>query len=206
MATIGRAFVIYREEFFATVTSQYVANARFTLGSGSMGSRTSSAHALDFLCVIEISNRGGAQEFVADDSQTAREWAVPPPQRIPPNGAGRFWLRDPKPSLYGSEGSATYPWVDSSGSRQPSSFSFADPTSGLNAAASSSSAFAFYTKSGGMNSAWSASRLRRHDGSSLLRRVRLGFRPASATMPRFRSASLLDSKLKGAHGTAPAFM
>ena len=82
-------------------------------------------------------------------------WAVAPPERIPPGGVGRFWLKDPKPSADGSDGWVTYSWVDSSGRKQMAPFAFADPTGlGHNAAVSISTAFSFYTKSGNVNAPW----------------------------------------------------
>jgi hypothetical protein len=83
-------------------------------------------------------------------------WGVPPPETIPVGGAGRFWLKDPKPSLSGSDGWVQYSYVDSSGVKQTVQFDFSDPTGSANTASRSSSAFSFYTKSGSVNSLWSA--------------------------------------------------
>jgi UDP-2,3-diacylglucosamine pyrophosphatase LpxH len=184
-ATIGRAFAIYSEEFFANViaslaklfgidissvmrtltdgfrvaldaVSQFVTNAGYTFASWINGIADFISEVLDFSCVIEISNRGGPYELVRDSFGVGRgNWAVEPPQTIPAGGVGRFWLKDPKPSPYGSDGWARYSYVDSSGTQQSVRFDFNDPT-GLasNAAKSSSSAFNFYTKSGSVNSAW----------------------------------------------------
>jgi hypothetical protein len=99
--------------------------------------------------VIEISNLGGPYELVLDSSGVGHgNWAVEPPQTIPAGGAGRFWLRDPKPSPYGSDGWVKYAYVDSSGTRQTVQFDFSDPTGwDPNVAKVFSSAFNFYVAS-----------------------------------------------------------
>jgi hypothetical protein len=183
-AAIGRSFAIYSEQFFAaavanlarlfgidlesavrTLTnafqfaldaaSQFVTDAGYTLASWINGLENIVSEALDFSCVVEIDNRGPYELVRSDYGIVKGNWSVTPPDRIPPGGVGRFWLLDPKPSLDGSEGWATYSWVDSSGRPQSSQFAFADPT-GLasNAASSTSNAFSFYTKSSNVNNAW----------------------------------------------------
>ena len=187
-ATIGRAFAIYSAEFFESViaslaklfgiavsdairtltegfkmaldaASQFITNAGYTFASWINGVANFINEALDFSCVIEISNRGGPYELTRQDygmGQHGGDWAVLPPDTIPPGGLGRFWLKDPKPSIYGSEGWVQYGYVDSSGNQQSVRFDFSDPTGfSSNTASSSSGDFGFYTKSGDVNSAWS---------------------------------------------------
>jgi UDP-2,3-diacylglucosamine pyrophosphatase LpxH len=182
-SAIGRSFAIYGEQFFAeaianlarlfgidlqsavrTLTdafqfaldaaSQFVTNAGYTLASWINGLENIVSQALDFSCVIEIDNRG-PYDLVRDAyGITKGNWSVAPPERIQAGGVGRFWLRDPKPTLDGSEGWANYSWVDSSGRRQVSAFAFADPTTSANVALSTSTEFGFYTKSGDVNGPW----------------------------------------------------
>jgi hypothetical protein len=185
-AAIGRSFAIYSAEFFENVianlanlfgiavpdairaltegfrvaiddASQFITNAGYTFASWINGIAEFISEALDFSCVIEVSNRGGPYELVCDSFGVGHgDWTVQPPQTIPAGGAGRFWLKDPKPSLYGSDGWVRYTYVDSSGTQQSVQFDFSDPTGfGSNGAQVSSSAFNFYTKSGSVNSAWS---------------------------------------------------
>jgi UDP-2,3-diacylglucosamine pyrophosphatase LpxH len=186
-AAIGRSFAIHSAEFFENVianlanlfgitasdairtltegfrmaldaASQFVTNAGYTFASWINGVADFISEVLDFSCVIEISNRGGPYELVRDSLGVGHgDWAVEPPQTIPAGGVGRFWLKDPKPSPYGSDGWVRYSYVDSSGTQQSVRFDFNDPTGfASNEAKSSSSAFNFYTKSGSVNSAWSA--------------------------------------------------
>jgi UDP-2,3-diacylglucosamine pyrophosphatase LpxH len=184
-ATIGRSFAIYGEEFFANVianlaqalgigaadairvltdgfgialdkVSQFVTNAGYRFASWIQGLSDVISEALDFSCVIEISNRGNPYELVRDSDGIGQgTWAVEPPQRIPAGGVGRFWLKDPKPSPYGSDGWVRYSYVDSSGVRQDVRLDFSDPTIGSNQATTSSGAFSFYTKSGDVSASWS---------------------------------------------------
>jgi hypothetical protein len=82
---------------------------------------------------------------------------VQPPQTIPAGGVGRFWLRDKKGTVDGSDGWVSYAYHDSSGTRRVVRFDFNDPTGfSSNQAATSSTAFNFYTKSGSVSSPWSA--------------------------------------------------
>jgi UDP-2,3-diacylglucosamine pyrophosphatase LpxH len=185
-ATIGRSFAIYSAEFIENVianlanlfgitvsdairtltegfhmtldaASQFVTNAGYTFASWIDGVADFISEVLDFSCVIEISNRGGPYELIRDSFGVGHgDWAVEPPQTIPAGGVGRLWLKDPKPSPYGSDGWVRYSYVDSSGTQQSVRFDFNDPTGfASNEAKSSSSAFNFYTKSGSVNSAWS---------------------------------------------------
>lgn len=184
---IGRSFAIYSAEFFANVitnlanlfgiavsdairtltegfrmaldaASQFVTNVGYTFASWINGIADFVNEVLDFSCVIEISNRGGPYVLVRDSFGVGHgDWAVEPPQTIPAGGTGRFWLKDSKPSPYGSDGWARYSYADSSGTQQSVRFDFNDPTGfASNEAKSSSSAFNFYTKSGNVASRWSA--------------------------------------------------
>lgn len=173
-ATIGRSFVIYSEELFANVianlaqtfgigiadairaltdgfsmalaaASQFVTNAGYTFASWIQGLGDLLNEALDFSCVIEISNRGSPYELVRDSNGIGRgNRAVEPPQRIPAGGVGRLWLKGPKPSPYGSDGWVRYAYTDSSGVRQIVRFDFTDPTGfASNEAKMSSGTFSF---------------------------------------------------------------
>jgi UDP-2,3-diacylglucosamine pyrophosphatase LpxH len=185
-ATIARSFAIYSAEFFKSVianlanligialadalralaqgfqmaldeASQLLTNAGYTFASWINGVGDFITEALDFSCVIEVSNRGGPYELVRDSYGVGHgNWAVEPPQRIAAGGVGRFWLKDPKPSADGSDGWVRYAYVDSSGTQQSVRFDFSDPTApwSPNQAKSSSGAFNFYTKSGSVNAAW----------------------------------------------------
>jgi hypothetical protein len=186
-ATIGSWFAIYSAEFFENIiaslanlfgvavsdairtlvegfnaaldaASQFITNAGYTFASWINGIADFISELLDFSCVIEISNRGGPYELVRNSDGIGHgNWAVEPPQTIPAGGVGRFWLKDPKPSIYGSDGWVSYTYVDSSGTQQSVQFDFSDPTGfSSNSSSSSSGAFNFYTKSGSVNSAWSA--------------------------------------------------
>lgn len=183
-AVIGRSFAIYSETFYASViashaqvagistasvirlltdgfdlslaaASQFVTNADYTLESWFSGVQNAVDDALDFSCVVEITNRG-PYELTRDSYRVDKgHYAIAPPERIPAGGSGRCWLRDPKPSVDGSAGSATYSWIDSNGNRHSSKFSFSDPTGfASNAASSGSSQFSLYTKSGNANGEW----------------------------------------------------
>jgi hypothetical protein len=184
-ATIGHAFAIYSEAFFAAVVaslgnllgqsvtaiirtlsegfnialdaaSTFITDAGYTLAAWIDGIGQWINEVLDFSCVIEISNRGGPYELTRESYAIGHgDWAVVPPDRIAPGGVGRFWLKDPKPSFDGSDGSATYSYVDSGGAKQFVTFRFNDPT-GLssNTASSSSGAFNLYAKSGNVASNW----------------------------------------------------
>jgi hypothetical protein len=186
-ATIAGSFAIYSEEFFANVTanlarlggidgssvirtltegfrvaldaaSQFVTNAGYTLAEWIGALENFINRALDFSCVIEISNQGGPYQLVREDYGVVYgDWAVVPPETIPPGRVGRFWLKDPKPSIHGADGWASYSYVDASGTPQVVRFTFDCPTGfDPNAAASSSGAFNFYTKSGDVTSPWGA--------------------------------------------------
>jgi UDP-2,3-diacylglucosamine pyrophosphatase LpxH len=186
-SVIANAFVIYTEEFFAnavaslakllgvdassvlrTLTeaflvaldaaSQFVTNAGYPLTEWVGAIASFINELLDFSCVIEVSNRGGPYELVLDGSGIVYgDWAVAPPTTIAPGGTARFWLKDPKPSIHGADGWASYSYTDSSGTRQSVRFGFDCPT-GLdtNVATTSSGAFGFYTKSGAVTLAWHA--------------------------------------------------
>ncbi len=184
-ATIGNAFAIYSEEFFGAVitnlanligtsvesvirtlsegfnitlnaASKFITDAEYGLETWINGIGAWINEVLDFSCVIEISNRGGPYDLVRENDAIGHgNWIVEPPERISAGGAGRFWLQDPKLSPEGSDGLATYSYVDSGGTKRIVMFSFNDPTgSAANTASSSSGAFNLYAKSGNIASAW----------------------------------------------------
>ncbi len=185
--TIGSAFALYSEQFFASVlanlanqfgvsvesavraltegfgmaldaASQLVNNVGYTFAQWIDGIGSFVDEALDFSCVVEISNRGGPFELVRLDYGTSSgNFTVLPPDRIPPGAVGRCWLMDPKPSTQGSDGWVTYSYVDGGSVVRQVTFTFADPT-GLsqNRVTVSSAAFGFFTKSANVNNAWSA--------------------------------------------------
>ena len=184
-ATIGSAFALYSEEFFASVitnlanllgtsvesvirtlsegfnitlnaASKFITDAEYGLESWINGIGAWINEVLDFSCVIEISNRGGPYDLVRENYAIGHgNWVVEPPERISAGGAGRFWLQDPKLSPEGSDGLATYSYVDSGGTKRIVMFSFNDPTgTAPNTASSSSGAFNIYAKSGNIASAW----------------------------------------------------
>jgi hypothetical protein len=186
-AIVGSAFAIYSEEFFATVitnlanllgtsvesvirtlserfnialnaASKFITDAGYELETWIEGIGVWINEVLDFSCVIEISNRGGPYDLVRENYGIGHgNWVVEPPERIARGGVGRFWLRDPKPSFDGSDGWATYSYVDSGSTKRFVTFSFNDPT-GLasNTASSSSGAFNLYAKSGNIASTWNS--------------------------------------------------
>jgi UDP-2,3-diacylglucosamine pyrophosphatase LpxH len=186
-ATIGTAFALYSDQFFASVlanlarqfglsveaavraltdafgiafdeAAQLVNNVGYTLSQWVAGIGNFIEDAFDFSCVVEISNRGGPFELIRNDyGIISGNWAVLPPERIPPGGIGRCWLKDPKPSTAGSEGWVTYRYVDGGGVTRLVRCTFADPTGwSQNVVTVSSPSFAFYTKSTNVNNAWSA--------------------------------------------------
>ena len=61
---------------------------------------------LDFSCIIEISNQGGASDFILERyDMNHGSYVVAPPQRISLGRMARFWLRDPQPSgVVGADG------------------------------------------------------------------------------------------------------
>ncbi|WP_322755271.1 DUF4474 domain-containing protein [Frankia sp. Cas3] len=185
-AVIGRAFAIYAEEFFVGVVanlanlvgiavqdlistltndlslavdevSQFVTDAGYTFTSWVNGIGSVITAALDFSCVVEISNRGGPYELVRDDfGSYVGSWALEPPKLIGAGGIGRCWLKDPKPSASGSSGWVRYAYVDTGGTRRTVTFTVSDPTGPFdpNTASRSSGEFNFYTKSGSVDAPW----------------------------------------------------
>ena len=80
---------------------------------------------------------------------------IAPPERIPAGSVGRCWLRDPKPTPFGSEGWVDYSYVVN-GQLRTVRFWFTDPTGwSQNAVSVSTNAFGFYTKSTNVNNPWS---------------------------------------------------
>jgi hypothetical protein len=180
-ATIGHAFAVYSAEFFARVVGnlaqqlgiaiedavralangfamatedavKIIDNVGYTLAAWVQGIGNLINEALDFSSIVEISNRGGPYELVRTSMTIDHgTWAVSPPDRIAAGAVGRFWLKDPKPSVYGSGGSVTYTF----GNGQNVTVSFADPTSSSNTAGTSNAIFGYYTKSGDVHGQWS---------------------------------------------------
>ncbi len=69
---------------------------------------------------------------------------------------GRFWLKDPKPSVYGADGWAQYSYVDSANHKHYVKSTYACPFARWDPKVAATSApFNYYTKSGNLTSAWS---------------------------------------------------
>src|SRR6516164_9290798 len=62
---------------------------------------------LDFSCIIEFVNSGPYTLTLTNSAIIYGSYVIPPPPRIGPGQTIRFWLRDPKPSLHGAEGSVS---------------------------------------------------------------------------------------------------
>jgi UDP-2,3-diacylglucosamine pyrophosphatase LpxH len=185
-AVIGNSFAVYGEQFFSaaianlarlfgidlgslvtTLTqkfafalqtaSEIVSNVGYALTAWVNGIESWLTNALDFSCVVEVSNQGGPYTLTLGSWHIGDgTWGIAPPQSIPPGGIGRFWLKDPKPSANGSDGWVSYTWVDSSGRQQSSTFTIADPTPfwASNVATTSNGQFGVFTKSGSVTNAW----------------------------------------------------
>jgi len=113
---------------------------------------------LDFACYVEIDNRNGSSDLVlAGQSVTHGSYVVGPPSRIPQGTHGRLVLKDPKPSIFGSEGTVTYNYADANFATKTVVFSFACPTGfDPNKAASNQSAWKCFAKSSDANFPWSS--------------------------------------------------
>jgi UDP-2,3-diacylglucosamine pyrophosphatase LpxH len=186
-STILRSVAIYGEQFFAGVlanvariagvdvsaviraltdgfgvvvdaAARFVTDAGYTLAAWIGALQTALSESLDFSCVTEISNRGGPYELVREDYGVVYgNYAIAPPERIPPGGTGRFWLKDPKPSIHGAQGWARYGYVDVNGVRHTVQFTYDCPTGlSANTAAVSMPFFTLYAKSGNVASPWGA--------------------------------------------------
>ena len=114
---------------------------------------------LDFSCYVEIDNTRGASDLVlTGSSANYGSYAVGPPSWIPKGTVARLILQDPKPSPFGSEGSATYRYADAGLAMKSVTFSYEDPTGfGSNRASSSQAEWVTFAKSEDPNRAWSTS-------------------------------------------------
>lgn len=112
---------------------------------------------LDFSCYVMIDNTRGASDLLLTAAAANHGWyVVSPPSWIRRGTVGRFILQDPKPSIFGSEGSATYTYCDASLAMQTVVFSYECPTGFTdNRAASSQADWPCVAKSGDPNGPWS---------------------------------------------------
>jgi hypothetical protein len=112
---------------------------------------------LDFSCYVAIDNTKGASDLLLT-AQTAASgpYVLGPPTWIPKGTVGRLVLRDPKPSVFGSEGTVTYDYSDVNFAMSTVVFSFACPTGfNDNEAASDKTAWKCFAKSGDPDGTWS---------------------------------------------------
>jgi len=111
---------------------------------------------LDFSCYVMIDNTRGASDLLLTAAANHGWYVVSPPSWIRRGTVGRFILQDPKPSIFGSEGSATYTYCDASLAMQTVVFSYECPTGFTdNRAASSQADWPCVAKSGDPNGPWS---------------------------------------------------
>ena len=138
---------------------------------------------LDFSCYVEVDNTSGASDLLLT-GQTAASgtYVLGPPEWIPKGTVGRLVLRDPKPSVFGSEGTVTYEYCDASFAMKTVVFSFACPTGfNPNLAASDQAAWKCFAKSGDPNAGVEHHGARRR--APALRRLQ-DERPAAPARPR----------------------
>jgi hypothetical protein len=113
---------------------------------------------LDFACYVMIDNTNGASDLLLTGSSAKYgSYVVSPPAWIPQGAVGRFVLQDPKPSVYGSEGTVTYSYCDGDLTMRTVVFSYECPTVSANKAASSQADWPCRAKSGNRNGQWRAS-------------------------------------------------
>ena len=113
---------------------------------------------LDFSCYVAVDNTQGSSDLLlAGSSAISGSYVISPPAWIPKGAVGRFVIQDPKPSPFGSQGSATYTYADADLVMQAVEFTFTCPT-GLasNEAAASRPDWSLLAKSGDVNDPWSA--------------------------------------------------
>jgi hypothetical protein len=112
---------------------------------------------LDFSCYVEIDNRSGSSDLVLTGHTAAfGNYKLGPPAWIPQGTVGRLILQDPKPSPFGSEGTATYDYVDTNFAKKTVKFSYEDPTGfNPNKASADNAAWKTYAKSADPNNNWS---------------------------------------------------
>ena len=114
---------------------------------------------LDFSCYVMIDNTNGASDLLLTGS-TAKygSYVVSPPAWVPQGTVGRFVIQDPKPSIFGSEGTVSYNYCDGSLTMRTVVLSYECPTGfNNNRAASSQADWACFAKSGDPSAAWSTS-------------------------------------------------
>jgi hypothetical protein len=112
---------------------------------------------LDFSCYVEIDNTKGQSDLLLT-GQTADSgsFKAGPPSWIPRGMTGRLVLQDPKPSIFGSKGSATYRYADTNLTMRTVVFAFECPTGfDPNKASSSRAEWKCFAKSSDRNNAWS---------------------------------------------------
>jgi UDP-2,3-diacylglucosamine pyrophosphatase LpxH len=186
-AAIGNSFAIYSAQFFASVfaslanfvgtsvedalrtlserfkveldaASKFITDAGYRLEKWLQGIGNWLNEALDFSCVIQISNLGGVSDLVRESYGIGHgRWIVEPPARIARGSVGRFWLQDPKSTADGSDGWVFYSYLDTGGTKRWVRFAFSDPFGAApNTASVSSTAFTFYAKSANIAFPWSS--------------------------------------------------
>lgn len=113
---------------------------------------------LDFSCYVAVDNTQGSSDLLlAGSSATSGSYVISPPAWIPKGAVGRFVIQDPKPSISGSKGSATYAYADADLVMRAVKFTFTCPTGfASNEADASRPEWSRLAKSGNVNDPWSA--------------------------------------------------
>ena len=113
---------------------------------------------LDFSCYVEIDNTRGASDLLLAGSSAVTGWyVVKPPAWIPQGSVGRLVLQDPKPSIFGSEGTVTYNYCDADLTVKTVVFSYSCPTGfASNTASSDQSDWECFAKSEDAGDPWSS--------------------------------------------------
>jgi hypothetical protein len=106
---------------------------------------------------VEIDNTKGTSDLVLTGQSAAYgTYVVGPPSWIPQGTVGRLVVQDPKPSVFGSQGTVTYDYCDANLAMSTVTFSYECPTGfNDNKAASTQAAWACFAKSSNANNAWS---------------------------------------------------
>lgn len=112
---------------------------------------------LDFACYVEIDNTGGASDLVLQSANASEgSFVVGPPTWIPQGMVARLVLRDPKPSIHGSDGTIRYGYSNADLTMQAVTLHFECPTGILsNKATSSQAAWVTWAKSTNPKGTWS---------------------------------------------------
>lgn len=111
---------------------------------------------LDFACYVEIDNTGGASDLVLQSANASEgSFVVGPPTWIPQGMVARLVLRDPKPSIHGSDGTIRYGYSNADLTMQAVTLHFECPTGILNKATSSQAARVTWAKSTNPKCTWS---------------------------------------------------